>query len=163
MVEARADIQKTQATGVIGGTGEVEKIEEAKKTEQAAKGRKGSRGARQGLGRTGERLAAEKLISCGYQILERNFRCRYGEIDLVAEDGQDLVFVEVKTRRGDAYGRPEEAVTLRKQRKILEVASYYLSLHECFERSWRVDVVAVQLSVSGKLEEIRIYQHALTG
>jgi putative endonuclease len=120
------------------------------------------RGARQGLGRTGERLAADKLISCGYHILERNFRCRYGEIDLVAEDEHDLVFVEVKTRRGDAYGRPEEAVTPRKQRKIIEVAGYYLDLHECWERSWRVDVVAVQLSAGGKLEEIRHYQHALS-
>jgi len=118
--------------------------------------------ARQGLGRLGERLAAEKLLSRGYRILERNFRCRYGEIDLVAEDEQDLVFVEVKTRRGTAYGLPEEAVTPRKQRKIVEVASYYIDVHDCPERSWRVDVVAVQLSVSGKLEEIRIYQHAVS-
>lgn len=116
--------------------------------------------ARQGLGRTGERLAAEKLISQGYRILERNFRCRYGEIDLVAEDEHDLIFVEVKTRRGCAYGLPEEAVNARKQRKILDVAMCYLDLHNCSERSWRVDVVAVQLNVRGKLEEIRIYQHA---
>ncbi|HLZ58493.1 MAG TPA: YraN family protein [Ktedonosporobacter sp.] len=120
------------------------------------------RGARQGLGRTGERLAAEKLVSCGYHILERNFRCRYGEIDLVAEHNDDLVFVEVKTRRGEAYGRPEEAVTLRKQRKIIEVASYYLDLYACVDRSWRVDVVAVQMSTRGKLEEIRIYDHAFS-
>ena len=118
--------------------------------------------ARQGLGRLGERLAAESLLSRGYRILERNFRCRYGEIDLVAEDEQDLVFVEVKTRRGTAYGLPEEAVTPRKQHKIVEVAGYYIDVHDCPERSWRVDVVAVQLSVSGKLEEIRIYQHAVS-
>lgn len=120
------------------------------------------KGARQGLGRLGERLAAERLVGCGYRILERNFRCQHGEIDIVAEDEQDLVFVEVKTRRGSAFGRPEEAVTVRKQRKIVQVATCYLDLHECFERSWRVDVVAVQLSASGKLEEIRLYQHALT-
>lgn len=118
--------------------------------------------ARQGLGRTGERLAAEQLVRNGYRLLEQNFRCRYGEIDLIAEDANDLIFVEVKTRRGDAYGRPEEAVTLRKQQKIVQVATYYLDLHACSERSWRVDVVAVQLSRSGKLEEIRIYQHAFT-
>ena len=118
---------------------------------------------RQGLGRTGERLAAETLIKQGYQILERNFRCRHGEIDLVAEDQHDLVFVEVKTRRGTSYGRPEEAVTLHKQRKLVEVATYYLDLHACPDRSWRIDVVAVQLSKVGKLEEIRIYQHAVTG
>jgi len=99
----------------------------------------------------------------GYHILERNFRCRYGEIDLVAEHAEDLVFVEVKTRRGSAYGLPEEAVDLRKQRKIVEVAHYYIDVHACSERSWRVDVVAVQLSRNGKLEEIRIYQHAIGG
>ncbi len=116
--------------------------------------------ARQGLGRTGERLAAETLTGRGYHILEQNFRCPHGEIDLVAEDEHDLIFVEVKTRRGSGYGLPEEAVTLRKQRKIVQVATYYLDLHACSERSWRVDVVAVQLSKNGKLEEIRVYQHA---
>ncbi len=113
----------------------------------------------QSLGRTGERLAAEKLLLSGYHILEHNFRCSYGEIDLVAEHEEDLVFVEVKTRRGEAYGRPEEAVNGRKQRKIMQVASYYLDIHGYAERSWRIDVVAVQMSVKGKLEEIRIYQH----
>ena len=118
---------------------------------------------RQGLGRTGERLAAETLIEQGYHILERNFRCRHGEIDLVAEDQHDLVFVEVKTRRGNLYGRPEEAVTWHKQRKLVEVATYYLDLHACPDRPWRIDVVAVQLIRIGKLEEIRIYRHAVTG
>ena len=118
--------------------------------------------ARQGLGRTGERLAAEALISKGYCILERNFRCRQGEIDLVAEDEQDIIFVEVKARRGISFGLPEEALTLRKRRKLMEVASYYLDLHTCSDRSWRIDVVAVQFSSGGKLEEIRIYKHAVT-
>jgi len=118
--------------------------------------------ARQGLGRTGERLAAEALMSKGYRILERNFRCRQGEIDLVAEDEQDIIFVEVKTRRGVAFGLPEDAVTIRKRRKLVEVASNYLDLHTCSDRSWRIDVVAVQFSSSGKLEEIRIYEHAVT-
>lgn len=121
------------------------------------------KGARQGLGRTGERMASEALIGQGYAIVERNFRCRHGEIDLVAEHQDDLVFVEVKTRRGTLYGRPEEAVTPHKQRKLLEVAFYYLDLHDCAHRSWRIDVVAVQLSQSGRFEEIRVYQHAVTG
>jgi putative endonuclease len=117
--------------------------------------------ARQGLGRTGERLAAEALTRRGYCILEQNYRCRHGEIDLVAEEGQDLVFVEVKTRRGAAYGLPEEAVTARKRQKLREVASYYLDAHSCSERPWRIDVVAVQLSSGGKPEEIRVYQYAV--
>lgn len=117
--------------------------------------------ARQGLGRTGERLAAEELTRQGYRIIERNFRCQHGEIDLIAEDADDLVFVEVKTRRGNAYGLPEDAVTLRKQQKLVQVATYYLDLHECSERSWRIDVVAVQLSSNGRFEEIRVHQHAI--
>ncbi|HEY7419023.1 MAG TPA: YraN family protein [Ktedonobacteraceae bacterium] len=117
---------------------------------------------RQGLGRTGERLAAEELSRRGYRILERNFRCRYGEIDLVAEQQGELVFVEVKTRRGDAWGRPEEAVTLQKQQKIVRAALCYLELHGCVEQAWRVDVVAVQMSVRGKLEEIRVYEYAFS-
>jgi putative endonuclease len=121
------------------------------------------KGARQGLGRTGERMAGEALIRQGYTVLERNFRCQYGEIDLVAEHAGELVFVEVKTRRGTGFGRPEEAVTFRKQQKILEVASYYLDVHNCSQRSWRIDVVAVQFSQAGKFEEIRVYQHAVTG
>ena len=118
--------------------------------------------ARQGLGRTGERIAAEALLSKGYSILERNFRCRHGEIDLVAEDEQDIIFVEVKARRGISFGLPEDALTMRKRRKLMEVASYYLDLHTCSDRSWRIDVVAVQFSSSGKLEEVRIYKHAIS-
>ncbi len=120
------------------------------------------RSPRQGLGRTGEHMAEEALLRRGYRILERNFRCRYGEIDLVAEDVSDLVFVEVKTRRGASYGTPEEAVTTRKQRKLVELAFYYLDLHACSDRSWRIDVVAVQFSQTGKFEAIRIHQHAVS-
>lgn len=116
---------------------------------------------RQSLGRLGERLAATRLEKRGYRILERNFRCPYGELDLVAEEGSDLVFVEVKTRRGTAHGLPEEAVHGRKARKLQEVAGFYLEQHILTDRSWRIDVVAVQFSPAGKLEEIRIYQHAI--
>lgn len=118
--------------------------------------------ARRGLGRTGERLAANALMDKGYHIIERNFRCRLGEIDLVAEDEHDLIFVEVKARRGTSFGFPEDALTPVKRRKLLELASYYLDLHTCAERSWRIDVVAVQFSSGSKLEEIRIHQHAVS-
>ncbi len=118
--------------------------------------------ARQGLGRTGERLAAEELLRRGYCVLEKNVRCVYGEIDLVAEDGQDLVFVEVKTRRGNSYGLPEESITARKRQKLMQLAAYYLDLHDCAHCSWRIDVVAVQMSQQGRLQEIRVYQHAVS-
>jgi len=97
----------------------------------------------------------------GYRIVARNFRCRHGEIDLIAEEAHDLVFVEVKTRRGVAYGLPEEAITPRKQQKLVQVAMYYLALYDCSERSWRIDVVAVQLSAHGRFEEIRVHKHAV--
>jgi putative endonuclease len=118
--------------------------------------------ARQKLGQLGERLAMNELEQRGYRIIERNFRCRAGEIDLVAEEDEDLVFIEVKTRRGTAYGLPEEAVHSRKARKLQEVAYTYLDLHDLPNCSWRIDVVAVQFSSSGKLEELRVYQHAIT-
>jgi putative endonuclease len=119
---------------------------------------------RQQLGALGERLAAERLIRDGYWILEHNFRSRYGEIDIIAEHEQDIVFIEVKTRRGMAYGLPEEAVNRHKLRRMMRAINYYLSTHEhpYSERSWRIDVVAIQLSLSGRLEEIRIYQHAVS-
>jgi putative endonuclease len=119
--------------------------------------------ARQALGRHGERLAAATLEKRGYVLLERNFRCSYGEVDLIARDGAELVFVEVKTRRSDRYGLPEEALTLRKRRKLIEVASYYLDLHAGGECPWRIDVVAIQLNRRGVVEEVRVHTHAVTG
>ena len=118
--------------------------------------------ARQKIGSIGERLAAETLRERGYRIREHNFRCRHGEIDLIAEDEDDRVFVEVKTRRGTAFGRPEEAVTLSKRRKLVEVASYYLDLHAQPDRAWRIDVVAVQFGARGAFEEIRVYEYAVS-
>lgn len=115
----------------------------------------------QKLGALGERLAATKLQACGYRIVERNFRCRYGEVDLIAEEGEDLVFIEVKARRGIAHGWPEEAVDKRKQRKLIQVALYYLNQHMCSERSWRIDVVAVAMKPDGQPVDIRLYQYAV--
>lgn len=116
---------------------------------------------RQKLGRLGERLAAGILQERGYRILEQNFRCQFGEIDLIAEENGDLVFIEVKTRRGTVCGLPEEAITNRKARKLQEVAICYLDAHHLPDCSWRIDVVAVQFSSGGRLEEIRVYQHAI--
>ncbi|WP_376794588.1 YraN family protein [Thermogemmatispora sp.] len=113
------------------------------------------------LGQAGERLAAAALRQRGYQICEQNFRCRVGEIDLVACEGEELVFVEVKTRRGSSWGLPEEALTPRKRRKLIEVAAHYLELHGAYGRPWRIDVVAIQLSGTGRLEALRIHRGAV--
>jgi putative endonuclease len=107
--------------------------------------------ARRQLGRWGESVAAHHLEAKGYQIVARNWRCRQGEIDLVARAGDTLVFVEVKTRRGQAMGTPEEGVTSHKARKLLDVAQHYLYAHDLDDVAWQVDLVAVELDKTGKL------------
>jgi uncharacterized protein (TIGR00252 family) len=89
--------------------------------------------SRKRLGNAGERLAAEHLRQAGYVVRTLNYRCRAGEIDVVAEAAGDIVFVEVKTRRGEAYGLPEEAVTLAKQRKLIAAGQAYLEANGCAE------------------------------
>lgn len=97
------------------------------------------------LGRQGEEVAARYLQAKGYKILHRNFRCRAGEVDIIAEEKGDLVFVEVKSRRSQCYGEPAEAVTYRKQGQISKAALCYLGDRHR-DRAARFDVVTVQFS-----------------
>ena len=94
-------------------------------------------------GQRGEDIAWEYLKKRGYKILERNYRCRYGEIDLVAKDGETIVFVEVKSRRSAAFGEPEESVGPAKQKKISTVALCYLEEKHLHDRPARFDVVSI--------------------
>lgn len=107
--------------------------------------------ARRRLGQWGEKLAAIHLEASGLTIIERNWRCRGGEIDLVARDDETIVFVEVKTRRGRDYGAPEEALTPHKARKLLELGQQYMADRELDDVDWRVDLVAVELDERGRL------------
>jgi putative endonuclease len=100
-------------------------------------------------GAEGEKLAAEFLEHCGMQIVERNYRFERGEIDLIASDGDDLVFVEVKARRSSAFGPPEDAVDERKQEQIRTVAEGYLFERRIENRPCRFDVVAIEISRAG--------------
>lgn len=118
---------------------------------------------RQLLGRWGEKVAAHFLEAKGYVIVERNWRTGRGELDLVAQDGSTLVFVEVKTRRGQEYGTPEESITPRKQEKLLELVQNYLTNHQLGEAEWRVDVVAIELDKGGKLLRCDHIPDALLG
>lgn len=86
----------------------------------------GTKDPRHALGKLGEQLAADYLRRQGYRIHETNFRCPFGELDIVASEGDVLAFVEVRTRCGDAYGSAQESVTPRKQRKLVQVAEAYL-------------------------------------
>ncbi len=106
---------------------------------------------RQNLGRWGEQQAAQYLESHGYKVLDRNWRCLRGEIDLVAKEGDVLVFVEVKTRRGRDYGTPEEAITKVKAERLLELGQRYMLERDLEDVEWRVDLVAVELDRQGKL------------
>lgn len=102
--------------------------------------------ARQHLGRTGEDHACEELCRRGYTILERRYRSRAGEIDVIARHGDVTVFVEVKTREGDEFGGGAAAVTPMKQRKIAQVALGYVARHRLHDRPCRFDVVVVDAS-----------------
>lgn len=104
--------------------------------------------SKQALGQAGEEQAAAFLARKGYRISARNFRARVGEIDIIAwQDRRTLVFVEVKTRRGDLFGAPAQAVDARKRKKILMTASWYLRqehLEDCFCRFDVIEVYAMQ-------------------
>ena len=115
---------------------------------------------RRDLGAFGERVAAAHLEAKGYRIRARNFRCREGEIDIVAEDGDCLVFVEVRTRRGDAFGTPAESVTAAKERRLLTVAKAYLQEHPDVPPDQRIDVVGVELS-RGRLLAVQHIEGAI--
>lgn len=118
--------------------------------------------ARKRLGASGERLAASWLEARSYAIVARNWHCAYGEIDVIAEHGGELVFVEVKTRRGTRMGAPEEAVTLSKRRKLLAAAQTYLAERDMEQRPYRIDVIAVALAPTGKLLAVRHYPNCVT-
>jgi putative endonuclease len=96
------------------------------------------------FGQAGESAAEEYLRRKGYRIVERNLRSPAGELDLVAEDGRVLVFVEVKARRTDAFGGVIQAVHQRKQKKLIQLAAQYLARHHIKDRLCRFDVVLLQ-------------------
>ncbi len=102
------------------------------------------------IGRRGEDRAAQYLRRRGYRILARNWRCRLGEIDLIALDGDTLVFVEVKTRRGDVFGAPELAVTPRKQRQLTKAALSFIMSRKLGHLPGRFDVVAIRHTAQGE-------------
>lgn len=105
---------------------------------------------RASIGRRGEDEAARFLESRGYKVLERNYRCRYGEIDIVARDGKTVVFVEVKTRGSDRFGAPTASVDARKQKKILLTSQFYIESNRLFDSDLRFDVVGIEMN-GGKL------------
>ena len=111
------------------------------------------------LGKKGEDIAESYLKERGFEILQRNFHSRFGEIDLVAIDENTLVFIEVKTRLSDKFGLPEEAVTPAKLKTIDKVSDYYRSIHRDLPESSRIDVVAVVFETEGSLRRIDLIRN----
>jgi putative endonuclease len=95
------------------------------------------------LGKEGERVAERYLQKKGYRLVERNYRCSAGELDLIVLDRRVVVFVEVKTRTGSGFGSPLEAVEFRKQRKMIQAAQFFLAEKRLEQRDARFDVVGV--------------------
>jgi putative endonuclease len=100
--------------------------------------------SRYDLGKEGETVAADYLRECGLKILDRNFRCPLGEIDLIAKDGKTIIFVEVRSRRADSFWSPEESLTAPKFRRITKAALWYLKRQGAADAFMRFDVVAVR-------------------
>lgn len=95
------------------------------------------------LGQEGERLAERYLQKKGYKLVERNYRCAVGELDLIVLDRRVVVFVEVKTRTSHGFGSPLEAVEFRKQRKMIQAAQFFLSAKGLQQREARFDVIGI--------------------
>ncbi len=101
------------------------------------------------LGARGERIAAAYLTDAGLRLIDRNWRCRDGELDIVARDGAAIVFCEVKTRRATGFGHPVEAVPAAKQRRLRTLAQRWLAAHDEHAPDLRFDVVGVLVRTSG--------------
>ena len=112
----------------------------------------------QKVGQWGEQVAAEHLLSRGCEVIGRNIRTPYGEIDIVAMDGDRLVFIEVKARTQNTRGKPEDFVDVRKQRQLKRVAEGYYHINKLTDQACRFDVIAVDMTKAEP--EIRHYKTA---
>jgi len=118
---------------------------------------------RQELGKLGEKLAKKFLKKRGYHIRETNFRCRRGEIDIVARKKNYLVFVEVRTKSNLDFGTPEESITQSKKEKLITSALTYINTHKNLPSLWRIDVVAIEVDDKGKTKRIDLIENAVGG
>lgn len=117
---------------------------------------------KQQVGRWGEEVAARFLEERGYRILARNLRTAYGEIDLIVEKEGMTVFVEVKARTGEGFGRPEEAITPSKRSHLINAIQAYWQAQPEGQSGWQVDVIAVQGRPGGKELHIEHFENAVT-
>jgi len=116
---------------------------------------------RQEVGKLGEKAAQKFLKKRGYRIRETGFRCPRGEIDIIAQQKDCLVFVEVRTKSSLDFGTPEESITRAKKEKLIALALTYTSTHQNLPSLWRIDVVAIELDDKGKLKRIELIENAV--
>jgi putative endonuclease len=116
---------------------------------------------RRDTGILGEKLAGDFLSQNGYHILETNYRCPEGEIDIIAKHGDTLVFVEVRTKMSRQFGSPEESITPAKMKRLMAVASHYGQNHNNLPDSWRIDVIAIELNQNGQVSRIELVENAV--
>lgn len=117
---------------------------------------------RQKTGKVGERVAQSYLRSRGYRIVETNFRCPEGELDIIAQKDDWLAFVEVRTRSSSGFGTPEESVTQAKAERLVALAQAYLLGHENLPSQWRIDLVAVELGPGGKVSRVEHIENVVS-
>ena len=116
---------------------------------------------RQEVGKLGEKAARKFLKKRGYRIREVGFRCPRGEIDIIAQQKDHLVFVEVRTKSNLDFGTPEESITRAKKEKLIALALTYTSTHQKLPSLWRIDVVAIELDDKGKPKRIELIENAV--
>ncbi|MBA7641886.1 hypothetical protein ES703_49572 [subsurface metagenome] len=116
---------------------------------------------RRDTGILGEKLAKDFLKKRKYRILETNYRCSQGEIDIVARHKDTLVFIEVRTKTSLDFGSPEESITPAKKERMRTAAFHYRQTHRELPQLWRIDFVAVELNQKGELERIELIENAV--
>ncbi len=117
---------------------------------------------RRDTGILGEKLARDFLKKRGYRILETNYRCPQGEIDIIAKHKDFLVFIEVRTKTSLEFGSPEESITPAKKERMRATAFHYRQTHNNLSPLWRIDVVSVELSRKGELSRIELIENAVS-
>ncbi len=124
--------------------------------------RKNADQARKTTGRMGEQLALGFLKKKGYTIIDTNYRCHYGEIDIVARQKDCMVYVEVRTKSSLEFGTPEESISYTKAQHMERSAEYYQLHHRGLPEDWRVDLVAIELDSQNRIKRIEQIENALT-
>jgi putative endonuclease len=119
--------------------------------------------SRKEVGKLGETLAAEYLKNNGLGIIEINYRCPCGEIDIIAQENDYIVFTEVRTKTGNLFGTPEESISQIKKKHLIETAYTYLDEKDKRESNWRIDFIAVELDHNSKPTRIEHYRDAVEG